>query len=253
MEPKILLLDLETFPNISYTWGKYDQNVIRFVQQSCIASFSAKWLNNKNIIVKALPDYSGYTPGSYDDKALVIDLWNLLDEADIVIAHNGNSFDVKVCNARFMFHGLNPPSPFKTVDTKKVVKEVARFNSNKLDDLSQIFELGEKIQTTFDLWEGCINGDKKAWNDMISYNKHDILLLEKLYLKVLPWIKNHPNLTLWTEGLCPKCGSADVQYRGYQFTLTRKYRRFQCNSCGGWGRSVKCEKGENAQATNVAD
>src|SRR5438045_6957635 len=105
---RILLYDVETFPNISFTWGLYDQNVIRFKQQTCIATYAAKWLGEP-VFARALPDYKGYVPNSYNDEALVRDLWALLDEADVVVAHNGKSFDVKVCKARFIFYGMPPP------------------------------------------------------------------------------------------------------------------------------------------------
>jgi len=240
--PRILILDIETFPNIGYVWGKYDQNVIRYTQQSAICTFVAKWLGEKKIISKALPDYEGYTAGSYDDKALVTDLWKLFDEADVIIAHNGNSFDIKVSTGRFILHGMMPPSPFKSVDTKLMVKEAARYNSNSLDDLCGLLGLGKKIHTDFDLWEGCIKGDMKFWNKMVAYNKMDVLLLEKLYLRLLPFAKTHPNLTFWTRGECPKCGGHDIQYRGVQRCITRQYQRFQCNTCGSWGRVAQSDK-----------
>ncbi len=250
MQPKILFFDVETFPNVSYTWGKYDQNVIRFKQEGCMATFVAKWLGDKRIISKALPDYKGYRSGSYDDRALVADLWKLLDEAEIVVAHNGDDFDVRVSNARFLKHGMRPPSPFKTVDTKKAVKRVARFNSNKLDDLSFNFFEDKKIKTDFDLWEGCINGDKKAWRQMVEYNRKDVLLLEKLYLKLRPWITNHPNLTIGLgKAACPKCGSDEIVYRGWARSATCSYRRFQCTKCGGWGRALHRE--EKAGSANA--
>lgn len=250
--PKILFLDIETFPNIGYVWGKYDQNVIRYTQQSCIATFVAKWLGDGKIMSKALPDYKGYAAGSYNDKAIVKDLWKLLDEADVIVAHNGDQFDVKVIVGRFLIHGMLPPSPFKTVDTKKVVKEVARFNSNSLDDLSSLLDLGSKIKTDFDLWEGCINGDMGCWKGMVKYNRMDVLLLEKLYLRLLPFAKTHPNLTFWTRGECPKCGSHDVQYRGIARCITRQYQRFQCNSCGSWGRVAKSDKDGNVSTVNAS-
>lgn len=250
-KPRILFVDLETFPNIGFTWGRFDQNVIRFTQQSCICTFVAKWAGEKEIISKSLPDYEGYAPGSYDDKLLVSDLWKLFDEADIVVAHNGDSFDIKVALGRFILHGLLPPSPFKTVDTKKVVKEVARYNSNSLDDLCSLLGLGKKIRTDFDLWEGCINGDMKCWKQMVKYNRMDVLLLEKLYYKLLPYAKTHPNLAFWTRGTCPKCGGHNVQYRGVQRCITRQYQRFQCNDCGSWGRVAKSDKDGSTSTVNA--
>jgi hypothetical protein len=144
---KILFLDIETLPNVSYTWGKYEQNVIAFKQEGCIATYAAKWMGGK-VFSKSLRDYKGYESFSYDDSKLVADLWKLFDEAEIIVAHNGDQFDIKYSNARFIFHSLNPPSPYKTVDTKKAVKAVARFNSNKLDDLGELLGLVARSKPT---------------------------------------------------------------------------------------------------------
>jgi DNA polymerase elongation subunit (family B) len=235
---KILFLDIETFPNVAYVWGKYQQDVIRFKQETCIATYAAKWLG-KPVFAKALPDYEHYVAGSYDDRDLVLDIHKLLDAADIVVAHNGDNFDIRVCKARFIFHDLKPTAPFKSVDTKKVAKRVARFNSNRLDDLGFQLMGDRKIKTDFDLWKGCIDGDKKSWAQMVKYNKKDVVLLERLYLRLLPWMSTHPNRGLLEKAVCPKCASSDVQYRGFSITGARRYQRFQCSSCGGWGRLSK--------------
>ena len=250
--PRILLFDVETLPNQGFTWGLYDQNVIQFTQQTCLATFAYKWLNDKKVYARALCDYKGYKADSYDDTKLVADVWKLMDEADIIVAHNGDQFDIKVCQARFIFHKLSPPRPFKTIDTKKAVKKVARFNSNKLDDLSSLLENEKKIKTDFELWRGCISGDRSSWAQMVKYNKKDVLLLEKLYLRLRPWISNHPNFTVLAGTLnriCPKCGSQSLRYWGFSVTQGRRYRRLQCKECGGWAREVKCEDG--AKVTNA--
>lgn len=237
-KPKVLFVDIETFPNVSWTWGKYQQNVLGFQQEGCIATFAAKWLD-KPVFAKSLPDYPKYKAGSYDDSRIVKELWQLLDEADVVVAHNGDSFDVRVIRARFMVHRLKPPTPFKTVDTKKVSKRYFRFNSNKLDDLGETLHEGRKIKTNFDLWLGCMSGKQDSWNEMVKYNKQDVVLLEKIYKRFLPYITNHPNVTLYdNEAECPKCGSKKIVYRGYTMSMTRRFRRFMCEDCGGWGREV---------------
>lgn len=239
---KILFLDIETFPNRGYTWQKYDQTVIWFDQETCIASFAAKW-NHGKTFAKSLPDYEGYTPGSYNDLGLVKDLHFLLEEADVIVAHNGNDFDFKVINGRFLYHRLMPPAPYKTVDTKKLAKEVFRLNSNKLDDIANHLQLGHKLSTNYNLWKGCIEGDKKSWTKMVRYNIKDTDLLHDVYYKLLPWASVHPNASV-IEGkvCCPKCGSESVVWRGYVITTTRKYQRFVCKSCGGWGRVTESEK-----------
>ena len=198
--------------------------------------FSAK---GDEHITKGLPDYPGYKKGSEDDRKLVKELWHLLDKAEIVIAQNGDAFDLKKINTRFAYYGMPPPSPYRTVDTLKVARRYFAFNSNKLDYLGEYLGLGRKIKHEgFELWKRCIDGDLKAWKQMKAYNRQDVVLLEKVYLHLLPWIKNHPNLDNYSDTtVCPKCGSKELQRRGYQFNQTTKYARIQCKNCGGWSRS----------------
>lgn len=244
---KTLLIDIETSPNLGYCWGKYQQDIIRFNKQWYILCFSAKWLDSSKMIVKSLPDYPLYKK-SDNDKDLMKDLWKLLDEADIVVAQNGDEFDLKKINARFVIHGLLPPSPFKSVDTMKMARRYFGFTSNKLGDLAEILKVGkEKINTGgFDLWLKCLAGDPKAWKAMIAYNKRDVELLESIYYKLKPWDTYHPNLSAYLgKRVCPRCGSSSMQSRGYYTSRTLTYTRFHCQDCGGWSRNYNREKSTN--------
>lgn len=235
--PKILLYDIETAPNLGYIWGKYEQNVLEFEREWYMLTFAYKWLGEKSVSAYSLPDFPRYARDPEDDKYLVTELWKLMDAADIVIGHNSDSFDNKKTYARFIAHGMNPPAPFKTVDTKKAAKRYFNFNSNKLDDLGNYFGLGRKIQTGgFDLWKRCMEGDASAWKKMVNYNKQDVALLEKVYLKLLPWIGNHVNVNVYSEEThaCPKCGSDKMQRRGFNYTKTGRRQQYQCQACKGW-------------------
>lgn len=226
-------MDIETSPLISYTWGIWEQNVIEVKKEWYIMCFSAKWKNGEHI-TKGLIDY----PGT-NDKALVKEIWHVLNEAEIVVWQNGDKFDGKKLNARFAFWNMPPPSPYRAVDTLKIARRHFAFTSNKLDDLGQYLGLGRKIKHEgFDLWKKCMANDKKAWNQMKLYNRQDVVLLEKVYLHLLPWIKNHPNLTVYSQqSTCPKCGNNNLVRRGYQYNNTTKYARIYCKSCHGWARS----------------
>lgn len=237
-EPRILFIDVETLPNVAWTWGKYQQNVLGFERQSCIATVAAKWLG-RPVFSRALPDYRGYSSGSYNDVEIVKDIWGLLDKSDIAVAHNGKQFDFKVISGRFIVHGLPPPSPYKIVDTKLMAKRIARYNSNKLDDLGDIMGVGRKIETHFNLWKGCMDGDPRAWRRMVRYNKQDVILLEKVYLRLRAYDTMHPNLALYAgHAACPKCGSKRLRSNGYRFASTRRYKRLLCLDCGGWARET---------------
>lgn len=241
MTARILLLDIETAPSLGYVWGKYDQDVIEFERDWFILSFAAKWLDSKDILVKSLPDYKGYRKNPMDDSHLMVDLWKLLDEADIVVAHNGDSFDIKKINARFLVHKMLPPSNYKTVDTLKQVRKHFRFDSNRLGDVCKVLGIGAKIpHVGFALWKACMQGDATAWETMRDYNAQDVALLEDIYLRLRPW-SAHPDVRLFSAGGggdhqhdCPACASSHTQRRGIAVARTRKYQRWNCQDCGTW-------------------
>lgn len=247
MKTRVLLYDVEVTASLGYTWGKWEQNVIHFEKEWNMLCFAYKWLGEKKTHIVALPDFKGYKKDRDNDLLLVKELHKLFSEADIVVAHNGNSFDQKMTNARFAFHGLPPPAPYKQVDTKLVAKRYFRFNSNALNDLGVFLKLGKKLKTGgFDLWLGCMAGDLKAWETMKKYNKQDVILLEKVYYKLLPWADQHPNMAT-IEGrpdICPRCTKEEGFWaQGWRITKTGKYRRWQCKACGCFVSERKKEKG----------
>ncbi len=240
-EPKVLFIDIETSPIIGYTWGpKWEANIIEFLEHSQILCFSAKWLGGTQI-TKGQIDYSGYRSNVLNDKKILNEIHTLLDEADIVVTQNGIVFDTKVINARFIKHGISPPSPYKMVDTKIEAKRYLRLPSYSLDEMCKYFGLGKKIEHDgFELWKSCMAGNSSSWTTMKRYNAHDVRLTEALYKKIRPFMKTHPNFTILNDkNNCPKCGSTKVQARGYAVTSSMKYRKAQCTNCGGWFRFGK--------------
>lgn len=236
MKPKVLFFDCENAPNLGYVWGKWEQNVIAYEKNWYFLSFAYKWQGSRAIQCVALPDFPAFDKNKENDRYLVERLWAILDEADVVIAHNGDRFDLRKANARFVAHGLRPPSPYKTVDTLKVARRYFQFDSNKLDDLGQYLGVGRKLpHTGKHLWFGCMSGDTKSWATMRRYNSQDVALLERVYLKLRPWASTHPNLNHISRlSGCPTCQSSNVQFRGFNHTKTGKRQRMQCKDCGTW-------------------
>jgi len=225
-----LLIDIESTPIISYNWGLYEQDAIKRIKTFTILSVAYKWLGGKCEVLAC---------DKMTEKQLLLKLHKLLNEAEIVVAHNGDAFDIKKINARFIIHQIHPPSPYRTIDTKKVAKSVAAFDSNSLNNLGIDLDEGEKVKHRgFDMWEGCMAGNKRDWADMKRYNMQDVELLERIYLRLRPWIKNHPNMGVYSdEKVCPKCGSIDIHLRGFGFNNSGKFQRIHCLGCGAWSRS----------------
>lgn len=238
MKARVLLYDIETSPLVTYTWGIWEQNAIEVKEDWQMLCFAYKWLGDKKIHIVSQDDMSDYIPGVNDDRQVVEKLRDLFDEAQVVIAHNGDSFDQKKSQARMMKHNLTPPSPYKQIDTKKVAKKYGAFTSNKLDYLNRTFGFEGKIDTGgFATWKGCMRGDKKAWARMKKYNKKDVEELEKLYLYLRPWIQNHPAMNIMNLELesCPKCGEGPVEARNSPYPTKSGYKQpVWCHNCRGW-------------------
>ncbi len=243
-KPKIAIIDIETAPSLGYVWGKWEQDVIDFEKSWYILSFAVRWLGEKTTRVYALNDFSLYKKDKENDLMLVKKLWEVFNEADVIIAHNGDKFDIKKSNARFLAHGITPPEPYKTIDTLKVAKKYFKLDSNRLDDLGQYLGVGRKAQTGgFKLWRDCMLGDNSAWRKMKDYNKQDVNLLNDVYLKLRPWMTNHPNMNILngTQKACPICTHGKLTKRGFRITVLGKKQSYQCNGCGGWsvGKLIK--------------
>jgi len=247
VKPKIICWDIENAPAKGYFFDLWKEgNIVGIEEQGFLLCVSYKELGKK-VQSFALPDFKGYHKDKHNDYELTKRLWQLFDEADILVAHNGDSFDIKKAQARFAYWKLPPPSPYKTVDTLKVAKNFG-FISRKLHDLGKHLGYGGKrTHTGWDMWKKCMDGDIKAWRNMIEYNKRDVVLLEKIYLHFLPYIKNHPNVSVMM-GLpdrCPNCGSHDLMKQGTDYTQTGRVQQYQCQKCKKWCRGRILEKVTN--------
>lgn len=231
---RMLAFDIESTPNIGYSWGKWEQNIMEFVQESYMLCYSYRWLDDKKTHVVGLNDFSLYKTDPQNDAALIQSLWELFDEADILIAHNGDKFDIKYTNGRFLANGLTPPTTYRTIDTLKVARRRFKLNSNKLDDLGQLLDVGMKLETGgFQLWLDCMAGDPKAWKKMKKYNKQDVDLLVAVYAKLKPWTPNHPNLGVDSDRpICSVCESENVHKKGFDYKNASKAQRWKCMECG---------------------
>lgn len=242
-KPRIAFFDIETAPIDGYTWEMFDTNVFHVKRPTYMLCYAIKWADQKKVTTRALCDYPGYLNDRENDKALVTDLHKDISSADIVVAHNGDSFDLKKAAARWIVHGLPPPPPVKTIDTLKLARRSFKFDSNKLDNIGRYLGVGRKLpHTGKDLWIGCMEGDPKAWRMMRKYNAQDVTLLEAVYLKIRAWSANPPNLSGYSlKPGCPVCQSTKVQMRGVNVAKTRRTQRLQCQDCSHWfsGATVK--------------
>jgi predicted RNA-binding Zn-ribbon protein involved in translation (DUF1610 family) len=230
---KILLLDIETAPNVAYVWRLRDDFIPtdHLVSSSYVLCVSAAWLDNGKVM---------FTSIKKDGRIkMLTNVHNWLRDADVVVHYNGKKFDIPNLNREFVEQDMRPPSPYRQVDLYHVVRAQFKFVSNN-------FPLGVKVKHKgMQLWKECMAGDLKAWAIMEKYNKRDVTLLKKLYKRLLPWINSHPNHAMFLgTDVCPKCGSDDVRKEGIERRHKVHKQRYSCNACGSWfkGEAVKNKK-----------
>jgi DNA polymerase elongation subunit (family B)/predicted RNA-binding Zn-ribbon protein involved in translation (DUF1610 family) len=232
---RILLLDIETSPNTAHVWGLYNQNVSlnQLMESSYVMCWAAKWLGEDEVFFSSKMETT--------QRKMIKKIHTLLEEADAVIHYNGTKFDIPTLNKEFLLLGLTPPSPYKEIDLLKTSRSKFKFPSNKLDYVAQALGLGEKVKHIgHELWIRCMNKDKAAWKMMKEYNIQDVILLEKVYEKMLSWIRNHPNHNGFTDSVvCPNCGGSNLIKKGLSCNTNTVYQRLLCKDCGKWSRSNK--------------
>lgn len=234
--PKMLFIDIETAPMLGFIWDLFDQNIAlnQIKSDWHLLSFCAKWADNKELIYA---DQSK-SKNIEDDRKLLEQIWKLLDEADIVVGQNIKRFDRKKINARFLMHGMKPPSSYRLIDTLTIMKSNFALTSNKLEYATD--KLNKKYKKLkhakfpgFSLWSQCLKGNKEAWAEMERYNKYDVLALEELYYILAPWDKtiNFDVYNDEVEHVC-SCGHKEFKNKGYAYTSSGKFKRYLCTACG---------------------
>lgn len=233
---RILTFDIETAPMLGYFFQAKTRYITpdKVIDQGGMISFAAKWYGDRNVLF-----HSTFHDG-YDD--MILALYELLNQADIVVGYNSQRFDVPKVRTAFVVAGLPPLRPFKQVDLIKTIRSQFAFPYNRLDEVAAALGLGRKVtHQGFALWKACMEGDPKAWALMRRYNIGDVRLTERLYDRLRGYIQGHPNLGLWNDDLlkkaCPNCGGTLTVEAGTARTAQTAYAQYRCGGCGKYMRA----------------
>jgi RNase_H superfamily len=225
---KILFLDIETKPAIAYVWGLWDVNISldQIAEPGGTLCVGAKWLGGKETFL--------YSEWEHGMDGMLKATHALLSEADAVVTYNGDRFDLPKLMGNFLINGMLPPPPPTSIDVLKAVKKLG-FQSNKLAFVGPFLKVGAKVKHEgMKLWTAVMDGDVAARKRMANYCIGDVKLLEQVYKKILPYIRNHPHLGSTEHDRCGACGSGKLSPRGYRRTKAFKIQRLRCDNCGSW-------------------
>ena len=234
-KPKVLLLDLESAPSVVVAFNRFKVNLTQdhvLREGGWLISYAYKWLGDKIVQGNVLTPIEAIAA---DDSGLCMELLELIEQADVVVYHNGLNFDLPLLKARMLINGLPPIRKIKSVDTLQLVKEF-KLNSNKLNSLGKQLDIGTKLDHEgIGLWIRCMEGDQSALDHMFEYNKVDVDLLEQVYLAVRPYSNRHPNLAIYYQGdklRCNICGSEHIKPTGNLVTTNVNiFEEYQCEDC----------------------
>lgn len=231
--PRVLVVDIETSPHLAWTFRTWNTNISpdMIVQPSRILCFAANWYPDRKVSVHCEWDDGG-------PSTMLTTLWNMLDEADIVVGYNSDGFDLKHINREFVLRGWPPPSPYQTIDLIKTVRGRFKFPSNRLGQVGQSLDIGSKLDTGgWPLWQAVLAGEAKARAKFAKYCKQDVRLTADLLFALAPWIKGMPHAGLWSGDMaaCYACGSTDLDLYGIAYSKTNRYVRLVCG-CGAYNK-----------------
>jgi hypothetical protein len=255
-EPRVLILDIENSPILADVWGLWKNNVglNQIRSNGEILSFAAKFMGEDKVY---------YGDRSKNEESVLLKyMGTLLDNSDVVVAHNGDKHDLPWIRTRMAKHRLKPFAPVKQVDTLKIAKKLFKFHSNKLEFLANFLGVGQKLKhgefPGHELWTEVMKNNPKAWAEMKKYNIEDVKILEGVYMALRPWATGNPNFGALYPAevpVCPKCGGKHLHARGYAYTGVSKFQRYQCQECGGWSRgrtNLLTKEERKALLANVA-
>ena len=227
-EPRILFLDIETRPATAYVWGLFDINVAlnQLVDPGGTLCFSAKFAGERKMHFHA-----DWTDGH---KGMIEAAHALFEQADAIVTYNGDRFDLPKLQGEFLLADLPPPAPPTSIDVYKAVKKLGLL-SNKLAFVGPLLtDEGKLKHEGMELWTKVMSGDDAARRKMQRYCSQDVRLLEKVYERVKPYIRNHPHLHKTPPNHCGACGSGHVHVSKYRRTKGFKIQQLHCQGCGSY-------------------
>lgn len=229
--PRILFFDIETAPITGYTWGTYEQSVIKVLKDWFVLSYAARFDGD---------DRHFYLDQRYanpieDDFQLLCGIHHLISEADYLVGHNSMKFDVKKLNARFIKHGLEPLNHYQQIDTLRIARKHFAFTSNKLSDLAKFLDCDIHKSSHakfpgFSMWDECMKGNQEAFQEMESYNKTDVDVLIEVYRKLVKW---EPSINFQAFHYAPTCSCGNTKFfkDGFKYTRQGKFQVRRCSEC----------------------
>lgn len=210
---KRLFADLETSPNIGLFWrAGYKQNISyeNIIEERGIICIGYKWEHEKRAKCLTWDE-------NQCDRAMLEEFCKIMSEADEIVFHNGDRFDLPWIRSRCLMHNLPPWDEPKSVDTLQWARRKFYFNSNRLDYLGEILTGAGKIKTEYGMWKDILLKEcPKAMAKMVRYCKRDVEKLQEVYEQLAQYVPAKSHASVMNGGVkwhSPYVDCPDVAHR----------------------------------------
>ncbi len=233
VERKRLFFDIEVSPNIGFFWSSGNQVSVGYeniIHERAIICVCYKWESESKV------HYLTWDK-KQNDSMLLKKFIKVANEADELVGHNGDKFDIKWIRTRCLYHNIEMFPQYTTIDTLKFARSHFRFNSNRLDYIGKFIGKGEKIKTDYSLWKKIVlDKDPKALNYMVKYCQQDVRLLESVFNAMKNYLPHRTHYGMkhsYPKSSCTECGSENTTLNRKTITATGSIRRaYRCGDCG---------------------
>lgn len=242
--PKILLPDVEVSLKLGYFYDQWKTNIPahRIKQDSFLISAAWKWYGQKTVhAVSVLSDKEQFKKDHTNDRVVVKALYDAFEEADAVVYYNGVRFDQKEFNVALARHGIGPAKNVIQIDPYQIARQYFRFSGgNSLDNLCKQLKLGVcKDKIADETWIAAAEGNRRAIQEVVRYNKNDIVPMELAWDKLKAFAPAKLNMNHFVKDsnglpvdVCPSCGSPEFVRDGMHYTKVTAKQRYLCKGCG---------------------
>lgn len=236
---RVLFWDIETSPMEVWTYA-IGQNIAispsQIEHESKITSIAYMFEGDK------FPKYLEweFKDGEGDDELMLKKFVSVLDTADIVVAQNGDRFDLTTFYWRLNELKLPPPeNEIITLDTLKLSRRVFRSPSHKLDYRSKVYGFGGKIKQDMGDCIAVAKGDSKKQKERVRYNIKDVLDLRRLFWREINYYfipkqiaKLLKNYIYEKRPFCKKCEvKRRKKYDVSSVEKTDMHIQYKCRNC----------------------
>jgi len=124
------------------------------------------------------------------DKRVVGELVDELKKYNLIITYYGTGHDFPFTRTRALAWGFEYPiyGQIRHFDVYYIARSKLSLHSKRLDVVADLLGIRGKTPLNFRIWQRALAGDVKSLSYVEDHNIKDVIILEKVYKKMLPFM-----------------------------------------------------------------